>query len=106
MRHMEKKILIDSRAEKELGKFNSEARLEFRAYLLILKEKGRLGFPEGKKIDEKLFELRVRHKGEYRGFYAYIGKAFIIILHFFQKKTRKTPIKNIKTAKRRLSQYE
>ena len=103
---MKKKIFFDKNAEKELRGFVEKVQVEFEGYFLILKKEGKVDFPESKKIDKNLFELRVKFKGEYRGFYAYIGKIYIIILHFFKKKTQKTPIRNIKTAKRRLKKYE
>jgi len=103
---MNKKVFIDSIAEKELREFSDEVQIEFEAYFIVLREKGKLGFPQAKKIDKNLFELRIKHKGEYRGFYAYSSKNYIIILHFFKKKTQKTPIKNIETVKRRRKQYE
>jgi len=103
---MKKKIFFDKNAEKELRRFVEKVQIEFEGYFLILKKEGKVDFPESKKIDKNLFELRVKFKGEYRGFYAYVGKIYIIILHFFKKKTQKTPIRNIKTAKRRLKKYE
>lgn len=103
---MKKKLLFDNRAEKELRKFSQKVQVEFEAYFIILKQEGRLSFPESKKIDRNLYELRIKYKGEYRGFYGYIGRNYIIILHFFVKKSKKTPLRNLKTAKRRLKQYE
>ena len=103
---MKKRLLIDSRAEKELRKFIDKVQIEFEAYFVILKKEGKLEFPDSKKIDKNLFEIRIRYKNQYRGFYAYAGKEYVIVLHFFKKKTKKTPLKNIKTAKRRLKQYE
>ncbi len=67
---------------------------------------GKLDLPHSKKVTRNLFEIRVKFQGEYRGFYAYIGKLDIVILHFFRKKTQKTPIKDLELAQRRLKQYE
>lgn len=103
---MEKKVYIDGNAERELRKLTEDAQEKFEAYFIILRKEGKLGFPDARKIRSSLFEIRVKHEGEYRGFYAYIGKKEIIILHIFQKKTQKTPIKNIEVAERRLSRYE
>jgi len=103
---MQKRLYFDKNALRELRKFSEAVQIEFEALFTILKEKGRLEYPEPKKIDKKLFELRVKYKGQYRGFYAYAGKTYIVILCFFRKKTRRTPIRFIKLAKRRLSQYE
>jgi len=82
------------------------AQKEFQAYIAILVEEGKLEFPEARKVSKNLFEIRVIHEGAYRAFYAYIRKDYIILLHFFPKKTQKTPLKNIKIAQQRLKQYE
>ena len=62
--------------------------------------------PEAKKIDHNLYEIRISLEGAYRGFYAYIEKEFVMILHLFRKKGQKTPLKNLKLARRRLKNYE
>lgn len=103
---IKKKIYLDKNVKKELSEFSEEIQDEFHAHFKILEEKGKLEFPEGRKITKNLFEIRIKYKGEYRGFYAYIGKTDIIVLHFFKKKTKRTPLKNLKTAERRLRQYE
>lgn len=103
---MRKKVYLDKNAERELRKFAEKVQIEFEAYFEILRQTGKLAFLESKKVDKNLFELRVKYKGEYRGFYAYIGKRYIIVLLFFRKKTQRTPIKHIRTAKGRLRRYE
>ena len=103
---MKKNIFVDRNAEKELREFNEGVQLEFEAYFKILELEGKLDFPQAKKVTKNLFEIRIKLKGEYRGFYAYIGKLDIVILHFFKKKTQKTPIKDLELAQRRLKQYE
>ena len=103
---MKKNIFVDKNAEKELREFSEEVQLAFEAYFKILELEGKLDFPQAKKITRDLLEIRVKFQGEYRGFYAYIGKLDIVILHFFRKKTQKTPIKDLELAQRRLKQYE
>ena len=103
---MKKNIFLDKNAEKELREFEEEVQLEFEAYLKILGLEGKLDFPHAKKIARDLFEIRIKVQGEYRSLYAYIGKLDIVILHFFRKKTQKTPIKNLELAQRRLKLYE
>jgi len=103
---MKKNIFIDKSAEKELRKFGEEVQLEFEAYFKILELEGKLDFPHAKKITRDLFEIRIKLQGEYRCFYAYVGKLDIVILHFFRKKTQKTPIKDLELAQRRLKLYE
>lgn len=103
---MKKNIFLDKNAEKELREFSEEVQLEFEAYFKILGLEGKLDLPQAKKVTRDLFEIRVKLQGEYRGFYAYIGKLDIVILHFFRKKTQKTPIKDLELTQRRLKQYE
>ena len=103
---MKKTVYLDKNAQKELKDFSEEVQLEFEAYFKILQLEGKLDFPQAKKVTKDIFEIRVKSKGEYRGFYAYIGKSDIVILHFFRKKTQKIPIKDLKIAQRRLKLYE
>ena len=102
---MEKVVKIDYRAEKELSEFSEEVQYKFEGLIRILKYRGRIDFPEGRKIGSNLFEIRVRIKGAYRGFYAYVGLVRIVVLHFFRKKSQKAPLKDIKVAERRLKEY-
>ena len=103
---MKKNIFLDKNAEKELREFDEEVQLEFEAYFKILQLEGKLDFPSARKVTRNIFEIRIKLKGEYRGFYAYIGKLDVVILHFFRKKTQKTPIKDLELTQRRLKQYE
>src|SRR3989344_753443 len=103
---MKKNIYFDKNAEKELREFSEEVQLEFEAYFKILELEGKLNFPSARKVIKDLFEIRIKLRGEYRGFYAYVGKVDIVILHFFRKKTQKTPKKDLELAQRRLKQYE
>src|SRR3989338_9977620 len=102
---MKKNIFLDKNAEKELREFDEEVRLEFEAYFKILQLEGKLDFPSARKVTRDIFEIRIKLKGEYRGFYAYVGKLNIIVLHFFRKKTQKTPVKDIELAQRRFKLY-
>lgn len=103
---MKKNIFLDKNAEKELREFDEEIQLEFEAHFKILELEGKLNFPHARKVAKNIFEIRIKVKGEYRGFYAYSGKLDIIVLHFFRKKTQKIPIKDLELAQRRLKQYE
>ena len=103
---MKKRISIDKNALKELQEFHEEVQLEFNAYFKLLETEGKLDFPHARKITRELFEIRIKFEGEFRGFYAYLGKIDIIILHFYIKKTQKTPRKELEIAQRRLNQYE
>lgn len=101
-----KSVFFDRNAKKEFSELSDAVQDEFQSLIHILIEKGRLDYPNSKKLDKNLYEIRVKLQGEFRGFYAYVKGNFIAILHFFQKKTQKTPPKNLKVAKRKLRQYE
>ena len=103
---MRKAIFYDRRAVEELRDFRKEVQEEFQAYIKTLRLEGKLEYPEARKVTKNLFEIRVLHEGAYRAFYAYFREDSIVILHFFQKKTEKTPLKNLKLAQQRLKQYE
>ena len=64
-----------------------------------------LGMPHTKPLDGGLFELRVKSKeGVARVFFCTkVGKK-IIMLHSFIKKSQKTPKKELKIAKTRMSE--
>jgi phage-related protein len=103
---LKKVIKIDKRAIEELEDFSEKVKIKFRGLIDILMSEGRLEYPNGKKIGKNLFEIRIKVNGVYRGFYAYLVNDVILILHFFNKKTQKTPSKDILVSERRLREYE
>lgn len=104
---MQKDVYLDEHAKKTLDKLPQEIQTEFYASFQALEKEGKLDFPHAKKINSKIFEIRIKVKNLYRAFYAYVDQQKnIIILHIFNKKTQKTPIKEIKLAIKRLSKYE
>ena len=103
---MGKEVFYDKNAAKEISKLSEGVRKEFESYIEILENEGRLEFPEARKVAKNLFEIRVVHEGAYRGFYAYVMEGSIVLLHFFQKKVQRTPLKNLKLAQQRLKQYD
>jgi phage-related protein len=73
----------------------------------LLQEQGTsVGKPYVAPVEDKLYEIRVEHNTNiYRTIYfAYTGKRFIL-LHGFQKKTQKTPKKEIDIAKDRMKAF-
>jgi len=103
---MRKEVFYDRNALKELQGFSVAVQKEFQAYIALLASEGKLGFPEARKVTKELFEIRVTQDGAHRGFYAYLKGRYVVILHFFQKKTQRTPLSNIKLAQQRLKRYE
>ena len=61
-----------------------------------------LGAPYSKKLDSKLFELRIRGKEEIRIFYSFGPGRVAYLLHGFKKKSQKTPKRELNLAKKRL----
>ena len=102
---MKKAVQIDKNAEKEISKFPKIVQIKFRALINILIIKGKLEYPDGKKLPKGLFEMRIKHDNAYRSFYAYLKQNLIIVLSAFIKKTQKTPLKELKKAYKRLKQY-
>ena len=100
------KVFLDIKAQKEFGKFTEPVQIKFDSLFKNLRDIGWLNFPDSRKLEKNLYELRIKYQGEYRGLYAYIINSQIVALRFFRKKTQKTPIKDLKTAKRRLKLYE
>jgi phage-related protein len=94
---MKKLIVFDERAQKELNDLDSEIKRLFLGLAKQLGLQGELREPDAKKLSgyRNLYELRVRFKGQWRAFYAYIVEDRIVILSIFRKKTQKTPSKEI-----------
>lgn len=105
---MEKRILIDKRADKELRRFSRSIQIKFQALFQILEQKGQLEEPFGKKLSGaiNLFEMRIRYQGQWRALYAYIEKDLILVLSAFVKKTQKTSPVELEKARKRLSDYK
>ncbi len=73
----------------------------------LLEEYGpnHLGKALSKPMGNGLFELRIKAQdGIGRAFYCYIKNNEIVVLHAFIKKTQKTPKKELKIAKDRMSE--
>lgn len=105
---MKKTITFDRRSNKELQHFPIAVQVKFKALFRALEIYGKLEEPEGKKLvgSSGLFEVRVKHQGQWRAVYAYIKNDRILILSAFAKKTQKTPRVELEKAKRRLLEYD
>ncbi len=61
--------------------------------------------PHVKHLDGKLWELRVRaDEGIARGIYVTVPERRVVVPHVFVKKTRKTPLRALATARERMKQ--
>lgn len=94
------------RALKEKAATNKNSRINFNkivAYIDLLEEQGtRIGEPVTKHLDGEIWELRPLKN---RILYAYFKDNKFILLHYFIKKTQKTPSREIQEAKRRLEDF-
>jgi len=96
---MKKQIQFTNQALKFLRKLPADVLADFRADFMLLEENGRLEFPDGRKLDDGLFEIRVATGGNaYRTMYCYSTGVDIWILCGFQKKTQATPLQEIRKA--------
>ncbi len=90
-----------------LSQQNPKVKAKFAHIFQLLKTKGTLlGMPHVRFVQSKLYEIRVEQNTNiYRILYfAHTNRRFIL-LHGFQKKTVKTPKKEIETAEVRLKDF-
>jgi len=100
-------ISFDRRARKEYLKLPNIVRTNFDDLFDELAEVGYLGMPHVRKLKGyELFEFRVKVGTIWRAIYAYVLGEEIILLVFFNKKSQKTPHKEIIKAIKRLNYYK
>lgn len=96
------KIYIHPKVEDFVSDLSRETKAKTLRTIDLLEEFGHtLDMPHSKKVEDKLFELRVRGKREVRIFYAFKNRS-AVLLHGFIKKSEKLPRREIETAKLRL----
>ena len=93
-----KQYIAVKQVQKFIAKQPDICQAEYLAIIERLELDGFLVEPYAKKIDKDLFEIRVRRGKQVRVFYYYDIDNFIIGIHAFVKKTRTTPIREIKQA--------
>lgn len=65
--------------------------------LVLLKTQDRIPSKYVKHIQDGVYELRVEYTGNiYRIFFIFDNDNIVVLFHGFQKKTQKTPVKEIK----------
>ena len=87
---------------------DAPSRAKVGAYLKTLEEQGhKLREPHVKPMGSSLMELRIPIvNGKYRVFYFFANGTIIVVLHAFQKKTQKTPDKEIELARKRMEDWK
>ncbi|MDD4410223.1 MAG: type II toxin-antitoxin system RelE/ParE family toxin [Candidatus Shapirobacteria bacterium] len=97
-------ILKVEEFKKFVNKLDCDGKARLTRDIDFLKENGSgLKMPFAKKIDKKLWELRTSGKQKIRIIYSIVGTQ-IYVVNWFIKKTQKTPIKELKTAIKRLTE--
>lgn len=76
------------------------SRRKYNAALYLLAEDGVLTYPRAEKVEghRNLFEIRILTKDNERFFYCYDAGTTIYVVHAFEKRTRKTPQREIAKA--------
>ena len=99
MANEKKHIRYTKQARKFLDKLPQVVYDEFIANFQTLAEDGYLEFPEGRKLNHGLFEVRIAMEGNaYRTMYCYATGDDIWMLSGFVKKTQQTPLQEIAKA--------
>ena len=79
----------------------------FRLTDVMLEFGSNLGMPHSRAMSDGLFELRVKgQEGIARVFYCTLINKRIVMLHGFIKKSQKTPAKELKIARYRMSEVK
>jgi phage-related protein len=101
-------IYYSERVKKGIFELPSELLAEFFAMKELMEIQGpSLGMPYTKPMGEGLFEMRLSEKvGIARIFYCTVQKNEICLLHSFVKKTKTTPDKELKLARKRLKEVK
>lgn len=101
-------VYYNNRVEKDILNLPIELLSEFLGLqeMMEIKEPS-LGMPFTRAMGNGLFEMRIRDKDNIaRIFYATVIAEEIVILHNFIKKTQKTPVHELKLAKKRLKEIQ
>jgi len=95
-----------SPVKKFIRSLDKETKARFAALIDLLREnEGKLDFPHARKLEGKLWELRLSSKTNiYRAVYFTHSNQRIVILHAFQKKTQKTDDNDLEIARRRYAE--
>ena len=103
-----KKVIWNEKAREFIRSLDEDTKIEIGTLLMILQSGEILGEPQSrpmKSIHAKAHELRVKDKkGAYRVIYILSIKDKILIPHAFNKKTQKTPQKEIELSIKRLEE--
>ena len=98
---MERKIIVYKGYFKEfLNSLDARTQDKILYVLMLLETQDRIPVKFMRLIDEGLYELRIEYQSNiYRIFFCFDGGRIVILFNGFQKKSEKTPKKEIEKAK-------
>ncbi len=98
----------DQQIKDEIKAWPTELYADFLRLVSLIEEFGPvLRLPHSRAMGNGVFELRPRgQSGIGRAFYCFLIGRRVVILHAFIKKTRKTPEKDLKIARKRASEVK
>ncbi len=68
--NMKKSVELDENADEELRSFSPAVQAKFAALFGVLEKEGFLKEPYAKRVNKNLFEIRIKHEGQWRALYA------------------------------------
>ena len=83
-----------------------ECQVEYWTLVERLEVDGRLVEPFAKKLDESLFEIRIRRGRQVRVIYFYHVDDLVVAVHAFIKKTTKTPLMEMRQARAVMRRFQ
>jgi|Napbiome12C3dose_1001474.scaffolds.fasta_scaffold00057_3 phage-related protein len=95
-------VFLDAKTKADLLSLEKPSISKSLKLIKLLEKFGnKLGMPYSKQILHNLYELRAREQQEIRIFYC-LHQNQAVVVHFFIKKSQKTPQREIKTALARI----
>lgn len=97
---MKKNYVATKRVRDFVAEQPEECQAQYLAMIERLEQEGFLIEPFAKKLESELFEMRIRRGRQVRVLYCYEDGDMVIGVHAFVKKTQKTPLRELKQARR------
>ncbi len=102
-------VFISDQARKEIHRWPIEVKKDLGAILTKIQKGESVGYPDTepmRTVAVGVFEIRLKDiSGIFRVFYLIKTEHGIVVFHSFKKKSQKTPLHEIETARLRLNAY-
>lgn len=99
-------VFLDDELQKFLLKLDkSTVAKVLRTLDLLARFGNQLGMPHAKKVDRRLFELRIRGVQEVRIFYTFFNND-IVLLYGFVKKSQQISLKDLRAGRKKLASLD